>query len=267
MPATPRRVVVLDLGELDMALAVGVKPVAAATYTLDAEYPAQLKERAVGIPRVGTVDQPNLEAIAALDPDVILSNKVRHERIYDKLSQIAPTVLAEGVGAPWKQSFAVHAEALGKAAEGERVMQTYYRRLDEFKQAMGERLGQTHVSIVRSFPDHVRIYMKQSFIGTIVEDAGLPRPPAQDKDIFMERATEERIPDLDGDVIFLLYYNRQQGEQLSRLMQHPLWAQLKAVKAGRVYEVSDDVWGLGLGPLAATLVIDDLFAYLVEGGR
>lgn len=264
VPANPQRVVVLDMGELDMAIALGIKPVGAALYTMDQPFPAHLKEYTDGIQRVGTVGQPNLEAIAALKPDLILSNKPRHEKIYDQLPQIAPTVLAPGLGVDWKEAFQVHAAALGKAAEAEAIMQEYYNRLAAFKEQMGDRLAQTKVSIVRSFPDHVRIYMKKSFIGTIIEDAGLPRPAAQDKDIFMEKATAERIPDLDGDVIFLLYYNKAQGESLSPLMQNPLWQQLSAVKNGRVYEANDEIWGLGLGPMAAKLVVDDLFEFLVK---
>lgn len=265
VPANPQRVVVLDMGELDMALALGVTPVGYATYTLDQPLPAYLADRAGAMQRVGTVNEPNLETITALKPDLILSNKVRHEKVYGQLSQIAPTVLAEQVGAGWKDSFRVVADALGKAAEAEQLMQRYRQRLEDFRGQMGSRLAQTQVSLVRSFPNEVRIMMKASFMGTIVQDAGLPRPPAQDKDVFMERATEERIPDLDGDVMFLMYWNRGTGEQLSRLTGSPLWAQLGVVQQGRVYEVDDETWGTGLGPMAADRVVGDLFKYLAGG--
>lgn len=267
VPVDPQRVVVLDMSELDIALSLGVKPVGYATYTAGEDLAPYLKDRLTGSTWVGTVQQPNLEAILALDPDLILTNKLRHEAIYDQLSQIAPTVMAETVKGEWKTSLMIHAEALGKTAEAEQIMANYQQRLEEFKQAMGPRLADTHISLVRSFPDHVRIYMKDSFMGTVIADAGLPRPPAQDKDVFMEQATAERIPDFDGDVMFIMYWNRAQGEQLSQLMQHPLWSQLEVVKQGRVYEVDDRVWGTGLGPLAANLIIDDLFTYLVEGGK
>lgn len=264
VPANPQRVVVLDMSELDITLALGVQPVGYATYTANGELAPYLQERLGGSTRVGIIQQPNLEAILALKPDLILSNKLRHEAIYGQLSQIAPTVMAETVKGEWKTSLRLHAEALGKMAEAEQIMVRYQQRLEEFKQAMGPRLAATKVSLVRSFPDHVRIYMKDSFMGTIIADAGLPRPPAQDKNIFMEKATAERIPDLDGDVMFVMYWNRAQGEQLSQLMNSPLWSQLDVVKQGRVYEVDDRVWGTGLGPLAANLIIDDLFKYLVE---
>lgn len=264
VPAQPQRVVVLDTGELDIALSLGVKPVGAVIAGAESEFPAYLRDRTDGIAKVGTVTQPNLEAIAALQPDLILTNAVRHKDIYGQLSQIAPTVVAESLGYHWKDSLRLFAEALGKTAEYEQLMSEYHGRLDQFKQAMGDRLSQTRVSTVRSFPDHVRIYMRQSFMGTIIDDAGLPRPAAQDKMQFMEKGTEERIPDMDGDVIFVMYYGREQGDNLSQLTKSPLWAQLEAVKNGKVYEVDDGHWGLGLGPIAANKVIDDLFKFLVE---
>lgn len=43
-----------------------------------------------------------------------------------------------------------------------------------------------------------------------------------------------------------------------RITSDPLWRKLDAVREGRVYEVSDDLWMLGIGPTAAEGVVDDL---------
>jgi iron complex transport system substrate-binding protein len=265
VPISPQRVVVLDMGEMDMALALGVQPVGAALYTAMQEFSPHLQEKLGDWVRVGTVDEPDLEAIIGLDPDLIISNKLRHEALYEKLSRIAPTVFAESLGAEWKASFQVVARALGREAQHAEVMADFQQRIEDFQTALGERLNATHVTVVRSMPDQIRLYMKASFIGRVIEDSGLPRPPVQDKDIFMEEISAERIRDLDADVIFTLYYNRAQGEQLSTLMENPLWDQLAAVRAGQVYEMDDAIWGTGLGPLAAIQVIDDLNRVLVEG--
>lgn len=264
VPANPKRVVVLDTGELDIALALGVKPVGAVIAGAESDFPEYLHGKTDGITTVGTVTQPNLEAIAALQPDLIISSKMRHEKIYDTLSEIAPTVFAERTGYTWKENVKLYGEALGKSREAEEAMAAYYKRLEEFKAAMGDRLAKTRVSLIRSLPDHVRIYMVGSFSGTILKDAGLPRPAGHDKDVTFERGTEERIPEMGGDVIFTMYYGREQGESLSRVFKNPLWSQLDAVKAGRVYEMEDGIWGLGIGPIAADLVIDDLFKFLAK---
>jgi iron complex transport system substrate-binding protein len=263
VPEKPARVVVLDTGELDIALGLGVKPVGAVIADAESGYPDYLKEKAADIKLVGTIQQPNLEAIAALKPDLILTNVIRHEKIYGQLSQIAPTVMGKSPNL-WKENLKLYAEALGKQAEAEKFFADYTKRLDEFKQQMGDRLSKTKVSLVRSMPDHVRMYENDSFSGSIIRDAGLPRPQSQDKAAVHEKVAEERIPELDGDVIFLFYYGRQKGDSLAKFFQNPLWNQLSAVKQKQVFEVSDGHWGLGLGPIAANLVLDDLFKYLAK---
>lgn len=264
VPANPQRVVVLDTGELDSALALGVKPVGAVSALQGGSFPSYLSDKTDGITNVGTIQQPNLEAIAALKPDLILSSKLRHEAIYPQLSQIAPTVFTEAVGVTWKENFKIHAEALGKSAEADRMLTDYTKRLDEFKANMGDRLAETQVSMVRFLPGKVRIYLNESFIGTILKDAGLPRPLAQDKAAFADEVTKERIPDMDGSVIFTTSYGPSDKTAMAEFTADPLWSQLNAVKQGKVYEVSDDYWMLGIGILAANQVVDDLNKHFIE---
>ncbi|HWI61954.1 MAG TPA: iron-siderophore ABC transporter substrate-binding protein [Symbiobacteriaceae bacterium] len=260
---TPARVVVLDTGELDIALALNVKPVGAVIAGSESDFPAYLKGKVDGITRVGTIAEPNLETIASLKPDLILTNTLRHEKIYDKLSQIAPTVVGVRPNL-WKENLKTYADALGKAQEGEKLLADYTKRLGEIKTKMGDNLAKTKVSIIRSMPDHARIYQNASFSGSIIKEAGFGRPAAQDKDAVFEKVTEERIPDMDGDAIFVLYYGKEKGDSLAKFFTNPLWPQLGAVKANKVFNVDDGHWGLGLGPGAANLILDDLFKFVVK---
>ncbi len=108
--------------------------------------------------------------------------------------------------------------------------------------------------------------MKNSFSGTILNDVGLRRPPAQDSAryglvIFSEELITEK---LDGDIIFAIVDDDDDSEKsFEQLKNDPLWNKLKAVQKGRVYPVSYSTWRGG-NPLAADAVIDDLFKYLVE---
>lgn len=266
VPAEAKRVVVLDTGELDSVVALGVKPVGAVEAVAGAGYPDYLAAQVEGVPKVGTIEQPNIEAIAALNPDLILSSKVRHEAIYDQLSRIAPTVFTEEVGVTWKENFALHAEALGKADRGRELDAEYAEGVQRLRGALGERVTDTSVSVVRSVGDEVRIYLKGNFLGTILEDAGLPRPESQDDPEFSATATPERIPDLDADVMFLSRFG-DDHRLLSRLTGSRLWPRLGVVEEDRVFEVSDDLWFLGIGNLAARRVVADLQRLLVEGRR
>lgn len=261
---TPERVVVLDTGELDSAMTLGVTPVGAVEAIPGEGFPSYL-EGTEETENVGTIEEPNLEKIAALEPDLILSSKLRHEQIYDQLSQIAPTVFTETTGVTWKENFDLHAKALGRTGEAKKVESEYEERIAEFKNAMGDRLGETEVSVVRFLPGETRIYQKDSFIGTVLENAGLPRPPSQDVEEFaILNVSAELIPRMGGDVIFVTVYGPKDDTTKQSIISDPLWQELEAVREGRVYEVSDDLWMLGIGYTAANGVVDDLTKYLVK---
>ncbi len=69
----PQRVVTLEPLELDTAVAVGITPVGTAVANMVNGVPSYLGVE--GVASVGTVSEPDLEAIAALQPDLILGTE------------------------------------------------------------------------------------------------------------------------------------------------------------------------------------------------
>lgn len=128
--------------------------------------------------------------------------------------------------------------------------------------AIGERVAAEGalpaVSIVRFVPGEIRLYANDSFIGTILEDAGLPRPAVQDVDEFDVVIATEQGAQMDGDVIFYGAYGPPEDTDQINVTAGPLWQSLSAVQASRAYQVPDDHWFLGIGITAANHVLDDL---------
>lgn len=87
------------------------------------EYLAPLLGHAKEAKSVGTLEQPSLEQIIALRPDLIVSAKVRHEALYDELSKIASTVFSETTGAIWKEDLKLMGQSLGKEDPAEDPLQ------------------------------------------------------------------------------------------------------------------------------------------------
>lgn len=265
IPAKPERVVVLDTGELDSVTAFGITPVGAVRAPVEDGLLDYLEADTEGTELVGTIEEVNLEAVAALRPDLILSSKLRHEDIYDELSQIAPTVFTETVGVVWKDNLAVHAEALGFEEDAERMLAEYESRAESLGAALEQERGALPtISMVRFLPGATRLYQKASFIGTVLEDIGLPRPPSQDVDDFAAEISAEQLGQADADVIFTTHYGPADETTRGELTGNPLWENLSAVAAGDVYEVPDDYWMLGIGIQAATKVLDDIEQLLVD---
>jgi iron complex transport system substrate-binding protein len=266
VPTNPQRVIVLDISSLDAALALGVKPVGS---TIFAPYTSYRKEQTQGIETVGDYYQPNIEKILLLKPDLILDCRGLDERqVYEKLSQIAPTVSVslEDCSEEWKDGFKTYAQALGKTEAAEQLLHNYDERIQEFQRQMGDRLKKTEASVVVSAPQYVRIYLKDSFLSSVIEEAGLPRPPEQDISGFTKEISLEALSVADGDVMFVMDLNPQDSS-LQKIMQNPLWSQLNAVKQGRVYPVNYNSWIAERSIGGANRILDDLFKYLVKESR
>lgn len=259
IPSPPERVVVLDTGELDNVTALGTIPVGAVRAPVEDGLLDYLQDQTEATQLVGTIAEPDMEAIARLDPDLILSSKLRHEAIYGQLSQIAPTVFTETVGVVWKENLRLHAEALGEEQQAAQMLADYEQRADE----LGERVGDIAVSMVRFLPDEIRLYQKASFIGTILSDVGLPRPTSQDAAEFDRVIGPEQVELMDGDVIFYSSYGSADETDQPQVVASQLWQNLDAVERGDVHQVPDDYWMLGIGIQAANLVLDDLEKYLL----
>jgi iron complex transport system substrate-binding protein len=255
VPADPKRVVVLDLGELDSAVALGVTPVGAVKAPVDSGLLSYLEPQLEDVQLVGEIGEPDLEAIAALEPDLILGSDVRVKDFYDELSAIAPTVFSETVGVAWKENFSLHAQALGREEEAEELLSAYEARAQE----VGEKIpDDTEVSIVRFVPGEIRLYAQESFIGTVLEDAGIARPAVQDVAEFDVVVSAEQIDQAAGNEIFVGTYGDPAETDGPAVLGGPLWKRLPAVQAGDVHDVDDDIWFLGTGVGAAELVLDEL---------
>ncbi|MFE7415006.1 ABC transporter substrate-binding protein [Streptomyces laurentii] len=262
IPAAPKRVVVLDVGELDNVVSLGIKPVGYAPSEGDDGIPGYLKKGAGDPKSVGTINNLNLEAIANLQPDLILGSQLRAADKYDELSKIAPTVFSIRPGFTWKENYLLNAAALDKTAQAKSLLAAYETKAKQLGTDIGP--NKPTISMVRYLPGKIRLYAKASFIGTILEDAGLPRPANQQVNDLAVEVSPEKIDQADGDWIFTGVYGDAKATKRDTAQANPLWKNLKAVKAGQAKDVPDETWYLGLGVTAANSVLDDLRADLVK---
>ncbi|MGN9784215.1 ABC transporter substrate-binding protein [Nonomuraea sp. ZG12] len=264
IPAQPKRVVALDQSFVDAVLTLETPVVGYTTYrSIDSTLPDYLgpvatvygKEATV----VGTLEQPSLEKVMALKPDLIVSAKVRHEALYDKLSKIAPTVFSETTGAIWKDNVRLVGQALGKEELAETKIKAYEDRAGQIGTAIKEKEGELPtISVVRfAGEDTVRLYVENSYSGIVMKDVGFPRPEGQptEKDAIAVDISQERIAELDADRIFVATYPDPASDgPKDKFMKNPLWGKLK----GDQHEVSDLTWMSAVGIQGAHAMLDDL---------
>jgi iron complex transport system substrate-binding protein len=268
VPINPQRLVTLHGTALESVLALGEIPVGTTLNGDRDRQPFFLRDRLNDMQILGSFAEPNLEKILLLKPDLILDLDTGN--VYSKLSKIAPTIVSEyDPSNSWQPNLKIYAKALGKPELAEQIIANYYAQLKQFKAEINNKGKPITVSVMRIYPQGISFYQPDSFSGSILKDAGLSRPPLQNKKGGQQLISQELISEADADVIFLWtygddYYGKKDRIQnsLEKLKSDPLWQQLNAVKQGKVYQVPD--YWIGYGPLAANAVIDDLFKYILN---
>ncbi len=260
----PKKIAVLSTGQLDDLLSLGIVPTATTRadnaglvpdYLADA-FPKD-KARLAGMTDAGTRQAPNLESLAAAEPDLILANDSLGE-LYPKLSKIAPTVITAGNGINWKRDLLLVGEAVGKGEAARKMLDG----ITADAAGKGADLGDPTVSMVRFTPDRTRMFGVSSFTGSIAVDMGLSRPESQRFTAISEDIGPESIDTADGDWIFYSVQGDAGETDAASVVAGPLWKSMKAVEAGQAVKVDDDPWYLNAGPTAARLVIRQLAEHI-----
>lgn len=256
--AKPQRVVALDNSLVEAVVALDAPLVAGiGSYRDQKGFPPYLGAAVAETRDVGPLETPNLEAIAAVNPDLIVSASVRHEALYDELAAIAPTVFVETTGPTWKDNIRKVGEALGEEERAEQALTAYETRAATLGAAINKAAGNPTVSMVRFLDGPTRLYANASFSGIVFKDMGLARPATQDVDEFAVEIGEEEIRKADADHIFVAVFSG--GEQASeRFQRNPLWRRLQGVQSGNVHEVPDAIWMTSVSLQGADLIMDDL---------
>ncbi|PWJ54200.1 iron complex transport system substrate-binding protein [Quadrisphaera granulorum] len=254
VPDAPQRVVVLEPVQLDTAVALDVVPVGAAVVNATAGVPAYL---GVGdrVKPVGTVSEPDLEAIAALAPDLILGTEARHSKLYDQLSQIAPTVFQTSQTDPWQDSVRLVGEALGKPEAATAALGTYTQRCEQVRSAHPTS-GMTAQLVRPRDETTLSLYSPTSFAGSTMECAGLTIPPREWAQGIQTDISPEQIAQAKADLVLVTAADPA---------AIPAAITANPADFPRVVAVDTSWWISGVGPLGGQKVLDDLDRILSAG--
>ncbi|MFV8050653.1 ABC transporter substrate-binding protein [Mycobacterium sp. 48b] len=168
----------------------------------------------------------DFEAIAAQKPDLIFAIYESIDRpTYDRLSQIAPTVIQSADYAdeetPWNVQLLTTGKALGKEAEATALVEKVQGRVDEARKANPEFDGKTLV--VDQGPENGGHYLlPQNDPRRAVFNALGFKTQDVDGDV-----SEEKLELLDHDVLFVA------GAGKDQMLASPAFARLGVVRDGR----------------------------------
>ncbi len=258
VPTNPQRIVVIDSPHTDALVALGITPVGAAVAAANEGFPGYLRDKLGGTANVGLIAGPNIEAIAALKPDLIIGSKVRHEKLYQQLSAIAPTVYSVDTGTNWKEQANITALAVNRTEQ----MTTQLAALDARAAEVGRKVGAPgkSVSIVRWRANGTfRIYGPGTFSGSVITAMGFSIPPKPWGEYSMIEPSLENFAEINGDYVF---HTPGANSAATQRTVTDRWGALPAVAANRAFAVDDETWMVGIGVLGAGRIIDDVQRHL-----
>ena len=283
----PQTVVTIGPNMLELLLALDIQPIGHAEYfpspirTFDqpAKQIPYLGERLTGQPRnIGTAHDPSIEAIAELDPDVILGDSIKNADEYDLLSQIAPTLLLtyDDADNDWSSDLRTLATALNRINQADAVIADVREKQTALREAIAPFVLQyPHVLLLLShhLSQSIQLETRHSACGSLLENLGFQViVPVELKDSMQAShdISLEALTQLDADLIIVEAFNRDArattqdpvAEQLHTVKQqwheNAIAQSMTASQEGHVYFTTVYLCHGLQGPIGTRIFIEEL---------
>ncbi len=281
----PRRVATVASGNHEVPLALGVVPVgmAAANYgddDGDGVLPwveEKLAELGVDTPALfDEGDGIDFEAVAAVDPDVILAAySGLTQSDYDTLSQIAPVVAYPDSPwtTDWRRMIQMNSAGMGMGAEGDALIARMEAQIADTLAAHPALQGKTAMFVTHLDTTNlsvVNFYTANDTRVKFFQDLGLSMPKsvvdATQPGKFAGSVSAENIDAFEDVDIVVTYGNLL---LLAAMKADPLVSHMPAVAHGSIVMLKNDPVGNAANPtpLGIAWVLDDYVAMLAEAAQ
>lgn len=247
IPEQPQRVVTVGVTEQDTLWALGVKPVGVTEWYGDYDYaswPWADEARGDSKPEVlTTTDGLDFEAIALLDPDLIIgTNAGLTEEDYDRLSDIAPTVAHSGDYSmyfePWDVQTLQIGEAVGLEDEAQQLVDDIDAKFAEAAEQHPEFAGRSIVFLQNAIYDGAAIAYQDGLSTDFLTDLGFTVPSEIDAYAPEDSSGgQANIPVENLDVLNVadvLIWGTESDDDITALEDEPFVSAVTAMQNGSV---------------------------------
>jgi ferric citrate transport system substrate-binding protein len=258
LPRPAKRVAVQEWQFCEDLLALGVKPVMVADdqgFGQPNPLPPQVKNRLGHYTSLGSRLSPNMEVLASHPVDLIIVDKNEQAKNYSQFAKIAPTmVLDTDSWSAFYPNLQKIAEAVGKSAQGAQVEQSIKRQFASAKSKLHSVRG---VRALIAVPNSTGFFpfTDNSPQAGVMTSMGLGYAyPAVPGELTVQIGLQA-LPPLEPGAMFLAPVPDEPTLITDTWQGDPLWTDLPAVKAHRVFTVDRSIWSVGRGALAIPLMI------------
>ncbi|MDQ0176642.1 ABC transporter substrate-binding protein [Bacillus chungangensis] len=273
----PKRVVILEWNFAEDMLALDMQPVGLTDIEGFNKWVNINQKISDDVVDVGKRQEPNLEEIAKLNPDVIITFKQSHEKIQKDLEKIAPTIFYELYTEKAREdqyenmisNFKTTAKLLQKEAEADHVLKQLEEKYQEAKKEIDTlQLPTNQFVLTQAFSANqapsFRLFTQNSTASKIFNKVGLENIITEEKTAeygFIKANVEGLAPYQDA----LLIHSVQKDDPLfNNLKNNQVWQNYSFVKEDKMYDLGGDSWLFG-GVLSVETIVDNLVSALKEG--
>lgn len=274
---TPERIVVLEWSYAEDLLALGIQPVGVADMDGFNQWVKIEEEFDATVEDVGTRQEPNLEAISRLNPDLIIAVDFRHEQFMDSLEGIAPVVTFSPYGEEAIQDhyqnmvkeFNMVAQIVNKEKEAEEVLAELDQFTEEQKQRVTDIESETYL-VTQAYSSQntpiIRLFTDNSMVAKIMNDLGFKNAYESDKvEVYgYSEVTVEALQNFQDENPEFLYIVQEEDNIFeNQLKDNPVWENLSFVKNGNTHALPGDTWTFG-GVLSVKVLTEQLVNAMVN---
>ncbi|PPA70900.1 siderophore ABC transporter substrate-binding protein [Jeotgalibacillus proteolyticus] len=249
----PENVVVFDFGTLDTLDALDVEvtgiPKGGTVPSYLSAYESDDYEN------VGSLKEPDFEAINAMGPDLIIISG-RQAEMYDELSEIAPTIYMGVDTSNYMESFEENVTTLGEIFEKEEKaaekLEAVHTSIDELNEKVTAE--DRNALIILANDGKISAYGAGSRFGLIHDIFGFtPVDESIDVSTHGQSISYEYIVENDPEYIFVVDRGAVVGGESSakQVVENELVEKTKAYQDGNIVYLNPDFWYLSGGGLVS----------------
>ncbi|MDS0526248.1 ABC transporter substrate-binding protein [Clostridium sp. SHJSY1] len=206
-------------------------------------------------------DTMDVEAIMNLKPDLIIISTVQ-EKMYEQLSEIAPTVMIKLEALDWKEDVKTLAKVFNKEEAAKTWLENYDKKAKKVGEKVKETYGKdsTYLSFLAS--DGKFYVFDGAGLGNILyKDMELVKPQGMPKqsDISLPVVTYEGLAEIKADYIVVIGTD----QDFKTLEGNAIWNGLPAVKNGKTLKLpSSPYFNQGYSSVGRELLLDQAMEML-----
>lgn len=263
------RVVALEWAEAEMLTTLGADlvgvadPKGYATWNKSAPLDDSVED-------VGMRAEASVDAIVALEPDLVVLEAERGSPLTRQLEEYVPVLVTEGSDAGrnlerMREDFRMIAEAVGATDEADEILADFDADLADAKQRIADAgAAGSSFAMADGWKEgstvNIRMFGKGALVSDVAEEVGLVNAWTGKVDPKWGLATTdvEGITALKDEKNLRFIYSASDTDVFSEGLEgNPIWESMPFVQKGNLHKLDDGTWTFG-GPAAMSSFLEQL---------